>query len=339
MRVVVVGAGRMGALRTEDLAADPRVTQVLLTNRSPVRAVALAARFGAEVLAWERLGEEGADAYVVALATGLHAQVLHTVLARGRPVLCEKPVALTLADTQRAIHLAAETGSELQIGFQRRFDAGLRAARDRIADGRLGTLYSMRLISHDHQPSDAAFIASSGGIFRDLHVHDLDLIAWLTGSPVATVYATTAVREHRRYGELGDGDVSLIHAVTSSGVQASVHGARHDPRGHDVRVEVFGSQDSVTAGLTERTPLLALDGSLVAPAGGSAPVEPYTGFIDRFRDAFRAETTSFVDLVAGGVNRCPPQAALESLRAAIACEVSLARSAPVTVDEITTEAH
>jgi myo-inositol 2-dehydrogenase/D-chiro-inositol 1-dehydrogenase len=250
-------------------------------------------------------------------------------------VLCEKPVGLTLTETQQVIDRAARTGSAIQIGFQRRFDAGLRAVHDRVHDGRLGTLYSVRMMSHDHQPSDAAFIAASGGIFRDLHVHDLDLLAWLTGSPVATVYATATVREHVRYVDAGDADVSLIHAVTESGVQASIHGARHDPRGHDVRVEAFGSRDSVAAGLTERTPLLPLDG----PTAEHPPALPYTGFVDRFREAFRTETSAFLDLVGGAPNPCPPTSALDSLRAAIACELSLRRAEPVRVDEIVTEDH
>lgn len=342
MRVMVVGAGRMGGLRAQDLSADPRVEQVIIANRSPGRAEELAARLGAATLAWERIETAAVDAVVVALATGSHAEILERVLPMGRPVLCEKPIALTLADTRRMIDLAAGHGSALQVGFQRRFDPGFRAVHRRIVHGGLGTLYSLRLLSHDHEPSSAAFIASSGGIFRDLHVHDLDLAAWLTGSPIASVYATIAVREHpqyhvrhhTRFGEVPDGDVALIHAVTASGVQVSIHGARHDPRGHDVRLEVFGSRDSVSAGLTERTPLLTLDDTAVLGGSGGAGTPPYSGFVERFREAFRAETAAFVDLVGGSPNPCPPQSALDGLRAAVACEVSVARMAPVAVSHI-----
>jgi len=338
-RVLVVGAGRMGALRAEDLSNDPRVGQVLVANRSRQRAQALADRLGADVLDWDRIADADVDAVAVTPATSVHGEVLAAVLPAGRPVLCEKPIAMTLSDTQRVIDLAAGHGSAVQVGFQRRFDAGLRAVHERITTGELGTLYSLRLLSHDHEPNDTAFIGSSGGIFRDLHVHDLDLVAWLTGSPVASVYATVAVREHRQYdvrnrtaaGDVPDGDVAVIHAVTGSGVQVSIHGSRHDPRGHDVRLEAFGSKDSVTAGLTERTPLLSLDGA-AAPAQ-----HPYAGFVDRFREAFRAEAAAFVDLIGGGANPCPPQAALESLRAAVACELSVLRGAPVNVTEVATQ--
>ena len=342
MRVLVIGAGRMGALRAEDLAADPRVTQVLVTNRTSERAAQVAASTGATAVPWDDLdaAAAGADAVVVAPATAAHAQVLDRVLPLGRPVLCEKPVATTLAGTRRAVDRAAADGTVVQVGFQRRFDAGLRAMHERASEGALGTLYALRLLSHDHEPVSPEFIASSGGIFRDLAVHDLDLVAWLTGSPVATVHATIAVREHRRFdvrhpgaeGPVPDGDVAVVHAVTASGVQVTLHEARHDPRGHDVRAELYGSADSVAAGLNERTPLLPLDGD-------SLGTTPYGGFVDRFREAFRAETAAFVGVVAGGPNPCPPQAAFDALRAAIGCEVSVLRGEPVDVTTLRAEDH
>ena len=342
MRILVVGAGRMGALRAEDLAADGRVEQVLVTNRTPDRAAAVAAGVGGTAVPWEELARVAADAdgVVVAPATAAHAEVLDVVLPLGRPVLCEKPIATTLAGTRRAVDRAAGHGTAVQVGFQRRFDAGLRAMHDLARTGALGTLYALRLLSHDHEPSSPEFIATSGGIFRDLAVHDLDLVAWLTGSPVASVHATIAVREHPRFdvrhpgaaGPVPDGDVAVVHVVTASGVQVTLHEARHDPRGHDVRAELYGSGDSVAAGLNERTPLLPLDG---APLGTA----PYGGFVDRFRESFRAETAAFVGLVAGGPNPCPPEAAFDALRAAIGCELSVLRGGPVDVTAIRAEDH
>jgi myo-inositol 2-dehydrogenase/D-chiro-inositol 1-dehydrogenase len=334
MRILVVGAGRMGAIRVTDLAADPRVDEVLVTNRTAARAEELAAEHGARVVPWEQATADLADATVVAVGTDAHGDLLEGILRHGRPVLCEKPIALTLTDTQHVIETAAAHGAELQIGFQRRFDSAIRAVHDRIGSGSVGTLYSMTMTAHDHTPSPREFIAGSGGIFRDMHVHDLDLVRWLTGSEVATVHATKAVREHHQYGEFDDADVSSILAVTDSGVQVLITGTRHDARGHDVRLEVHGSLDSVSAGLNARTPLLTMEGDL------RLEDPPYTGFVDRFRDAFRQETAAFVSLAAGGTaNPCPPDSALESLRIAIACEESVRRGAPVIVSEISTAEH
>ena len=330
MRVLVIGAGRMGAIRVEDLVADPRVDEVLVANRTPEHATALAARFGAQTVPWTSAAEAPADAVVVAVGTDAHEALLGSVLPRGQAVLCEKPIALTLSGTQAVIDTAAAHGTDLQIGFQRRFDAAIRAVRDDIASGRLGTLYSLTMTAHDHTPSQRAFIAGSGGIFRDMHVHDLDLVRWLTGGEVATVYATKTVREHRDYADFDDADVSAIHAVTVGGVPVLITGTRHDALGHDVRLEAFGSLDSVSAGLNARTPLRTMERDL------PLNVDPYTGFVDRFRDAFRNETHSFVSLALGEIaNPCPPDSALESLRLAIACEQSAASGTPVDVTQVT----
>lgn len=329
MKVLVIGAGRMGAIRVEDLVADPRVTEVCVTNRNDHKADELATRFAATAVPWTDRALVEADAVVVAVGTDAHEAVLEEVLPRGVAVLCEKPIAMTIDGTQRSIDRAITSGSRLQIGFQRRFDAPIRAVHDAIARGEVGTVYSLTMTSHDHTPSAREFIAGSGGIFRDLHVHDFDLVRWLTGSEIDTVVATKSVREHVDYADFGDADVSSVIAVTTSGIQAVISGTRHDARGHDVRLEAFGSKDSVSAGLNARTPLRTIEGDLAFSDA------PYGGFVDRFRDAFRTETAAFVSFAGGEIdNPCPADSALESLRIAIACEQSIATGTVVRVSEV-----
>jgi myo-inositol 2-dehydrogenase / D-chiro-inositol 1-dehydrogenase len=319
----------MGAIRVEDLVADPRVTQVIIANRSEAKARDLAATWGAETIGWDQVTDAVADAVVVAVGTDAHDHILTGVLPQGIPVLCEKPIALTLDETAAAIALANSSGSPLQIGFQRRFDEAIRGVYDTIRSGGMGTLYSMTMASRDHTPSHKDFIPGSGGIFRDLHVHDFDLVRWLTGSDIESVFATKQVREYQDYAECDDADVSAISLTTVSGVQVVITGARHDAVGHDVRLEVFGSADSVSAGLNSRTPIRTMEGDL------GLNTDPYTGFVDRFRDAFRRETNSFVSLAAGEIeNPTPPDSALESLRVAIACEKSIEEHRAIAVADI-----
>jgi myo-inositol 2-dehydrogenase/D-chiro-inositol 1-dehydrogenase len=333
MHVAVIGAGRMGAIRAEDLASDPRVTALTITNRTLKRAEDLATRVHANVAPWAEATAIDADGYVMAVATHAHTDILESILATGKPVLCEKPIALTLAETERMMDIATRHGTPLQVGFQRRFDPGMRAAYESVTSGAIGTVYDMVLASRDHTPPQAEFLDGSGGIFRDLHVHDFDIVQWITGSPIATIFATRAIRGEGAYAEFDDADVTRITLVTESDVQASIAGARHNALGHDVRIEVYGSKDSLSAGLTPRTPLHTLDDA----DSLNLNQDPYTGFIDRFRDAFRAETTAFVDLLAGGPNPCPPDAALESLRAAIACERSVASAMPIHLRDVQTD--
>ncbi len=332
MRILVIGAGRMGEIRATDLSADSRVDEVLITNRTAPRAEHLADRLGAITVSWDQAATTEADAYVMALATDAHGHLLEALLRHGKPILCEKPIALTIADTEQICARVEETKTQMQIGFQRRFDDGIGRVHRAIGDGELGHLYDLVLASRDHTPPSQEFLPGSGGIFRDLHVHDLDLVAWLAGSPIATVQATRAIRGEGHYADFNDADITRIIAVTESGVPASVSGARHNARGHDVRLEAFGSKDSLSAGITARTPLHTVDGPEVG-----IDHDPYTGFIDRFREAFRAETAAFVDLVLGGANPCPPQAALDAMRAAVACEVSVRTGRTVHVKDIADE--
>jgi myo-inositol 2-dehydrogenase/D-chiro-inositol 1-dehydrogenase len=319
----------MGAIRVEDLVADPRVTEVLITNRNADKAAALAHTWGASVLPWEQATAPVADAVVVAVGTDGHHPILSAVLPHGLPVLCEKPIALTLEDTASVIELANRSGSTLQIGFQRRFDEAIRGVHQAIHSGNIGTLYSMTMASRDHTPSPKEFIPGSGGIFRDLHVNDFDLVRWLNVSEVATVFAMKQVREYQDYAAYDDADVSSIQLTTVSGVQVVITGARHDALGHDVRLEVFGSADSVCAGLNLRTPLRSMEGDL------ALCTNPYTGFVDRFREAFRQETQSFVSVALGEIeNPTPPDSAWESLRIAIACEESIQSQRAISVADM-----
>lgn len=352
MRIVVVGAGRMGAIRAEDLAADGRVDEIVIANRNPERAVELAARVadaalgqGASAAAsmpqvstapWGEWPD--ADAYAVTTATDTHADLLEQLVPRGRPLLIEKPLAMTLEETDALIALAGDV--TMQVGFQRRFDAGLRRIREAIESGRLGTLYSLTLTAHDIAPGSPEFIAGSGGTFRDMLVHDLDMARWLGGSEISTVYATGTVRHHPDYAAAGDHDVVAAHVTLASGVPVLISGTRHDPVGHDIRAEAFGSLDSMAAGLNPRTPLRAADDDSERLVGAflsddELEVDTYGGFMDRFRDAFTAETSAFVDVVRGErANPCTPQDARAALAAAIACELSAREGRVVETAEI-----
>jgi myo-inositol 2-dehydrogenase / D-chiro-inositol 1-dehydrogenase len=352
MRIVVVGAGRMGVIRAEDLAADGRVDEIVITNRNPERATELAARVAdaarrdgtsAQVLTlevstapWGELPE--ADAYAVTTATDTHADLLEQLVPRGKPLLIEKPLAMTLEETDELIALAADV--IMQVGFQRRFDAGLRRMKEAIESGRLGTLYSLTLTAHDIAPGSPEFIAGSGGTFRDMLVHDLDQARWLGGSEIATVYATGTVRHHPEYAAASDYDVVAAHLTLASGVPVLISGTRHDPVGHDIRAEAFGSLDSMAAGLNPRTPLRAADDDSERLVGAflsddELEVDTYHGFMDRFRDAFTAETSAFVDVVRGErANPCTPQDARAALAAAIACELSAREGRVVEMAEI-----
>ena len=329
MRIAVFGAGRMADIRIEDMSQDSRISKIAVINRSPQKAEALKAKYGIEIVTEKDFRAENFDSYMITTGTSHHATALNLVIGPKRKIFCEKPIALELSETDEVLQHVKKSGAEMQVGFQRRFDPPIAKAKELIESGSVGTLYHLRFMSNDIEPSSREFLAGSGGIFRDLHVHDFDLAEWLCGEQIVEVYASRRVREFRQYAEFEDGDVSLIHALTASGVQISISGTRHDPRGHDVRFEVFGSKDSISAGLAPRTPLNLLDSGIALSA------KPYSGFVDRFREAFKHETKAYVDWISGvRENPCAPESARSGICIAIACEISAREKRVVNVGEV-----
>jgi myo-inositol 2-dehydrogenase / D-chiro-inositol 1-dehydrogenase len=328
MRVGVFGLGRMGVRRAELLREHDAVDDLIVSNRAEERGRDTARALDARWLPIAEALDAPLDAAVLATATATHAGFVEHLVGRGVPVLCEKPLAVTVAESRRLADLIAQSGVPVQMGFQRRHDPAYRAARDAVATGALGTLYSVRLVAHDAEPSPEDYIPTSGGIFRDMHVHDFDLVRWLTGDEVVQVFATGAVRRWERFARHDDVDTTAIVLSTESGIPVAVTGARHDPLGYDSRAELFGSEDSITVGLTASSPLRAVE--------GGAPEQPTpTGFLDRFEAAFRAETNTFVEVARdGAANPCAPEEAVEAMRLAEACDRSWREGRAVAVQEI-----
>jgi myo-inositol 2-dehydrogenase/D-chiro-inositol 1-dehydrogenase len=322
----------MARFRARALVEHPEVEWVALASPERVRAEEAARASGAHaaVTADEALAEE-LDGVVVSSATADHPAQIAACVERRLPLLSEKPIAPTLEESRALAEQAERAGVALQIGFQRRFDAGFRAAHERIASGAVGTLYSIRLASHDHEPPPEHFVPTSGGMFRDLHVHDFDLARWLSGEEVDSVYALGALRTCWDYFRRdGDVDTTAIVLRMESGLPVLIGGGRHDPLGHEVRAEVYGSEDTIAVGLDGRTPLRSLEDGMPPP-----PERPYAGFLDRFAPAFRAETAAFVDVVLGRRdNPMPPGAAVAATRVAVACERSYAANRAVAVAEV-----
>jgi myo-inositol 2-dehydrogenase / D-chiro-inositol 1-dehydrogenase len=319
----------MGAFRARALAEHPEVEEVFVGSHHSERARQLSDVVGGRGGTIDEVLDEELDALVISTATAEHPAHVAAGAERRLPMLCEKPISIDLGDTEATIEVVREAGVELQIAFMRRFDAGFRGARELISTGTAGTLYSLRMCAHDHEPADERYIATSGGIFCDLHVHDFDMARWLTGREVKEVFATGTVRAWEAYGRQDDVDTSAMVLTLDDGLPVVITGSRHDPIGYDFRAEVLGSGDSIVVGVDNRTPVHS-----VQPGAPPPPADPYRGFLDRFRDAFIAETAAFVDLVLGrGPNLCPPEEALSALRVAVACDRSWRERRVVGLEE------
>jgi myo-inositol 2-dehydrogenase/D-chiro-inositol 1-dehydrogenase len=306
MRIAVLGTGRMAELRVPRLLRGD--AEVLVAGGDRERTAAAAERLGAVPSTVRDALAAQPDGVVVASATDQHLEQLLAAAELGVPVLCEKPIALTVDDTRAAVR--ALEGAVVQVGFQRRFDPSIAAAREAA----VGTLYSIRITARDAEPAEEHYIPGSGGIFRDMHVHDFDIARWISGREVATVYAVGAVRGFERFARHGDADTTAVVLTRDDGMPVTIDGSRHDPRGYDVRIELLGSEDAISVG----------------------PAELPRSFAERFAGAFAAETDAFLALVrdGGGESPCPPESALEALRVAVACDISRAEGRAVEMSEV-----
>ncbi|MFB4309056.1 Gfo/Idh/MocA family oxidoreductase [Actinomadura sp. GTD37] len=332
MRIGLAGAGRIGARHAAALTALPEVDALVIADADAARARDLAARLPSGARALGAVGDlfaAGLDGLVVAAATDAHAALVDRAVTARIPVFCEKPLASDIDGTFQVVRAAAAAGVPVQVGFQRRFDAGNAAAREALASGRLGWLHTVRSCSFDPSPPPAGYVPSSGGLFRDCVIHDLDLIRFVTGREVVRVMAAGANRGEDFFRECGDVDTGSAMLVLDDGTLGSVSATRYNAAGYDARLELFGSKDSVVTGMDDRTPATPL------PERGVEPVPAYSGFMDRFSDAYDAELQAFVDVAAGRrANPCPPEDALEACYLAEACELSMREGRIVATDEV-----
>ncbi len=330
MRVGLVGAGRIGVLHAGTLSDNPRVARLVVADVDRVRARQVADKVGAEVAAVGELFEGHADAVVIAAATSTHAELVHRGLDAGIPVFCEKPLAMDAAGTREVLAHAKASGGSLQVGFQRRFDAGYRAARAAVRDGQLGWIHSVYATTFDPVPPPADYIATSGGIFRDCLIHDFDILRFVTGREVVSVFAAGGNKGAAFFAEAGDVDTATVSLLLDDGTVATVLGGRYNGAGYDVRFEVHGSGATIAVGLDAQAPLRSAEPGVSWPEG-----RPYASFFERFQAAYATELGDFVAHALGGIpNPCPPEDALEALYVAEAASLSLARGEPVPVDEV-----
>jgi myo-inositol 2-dehydrogenase/D-chiro-inositol 1-dehydrogenase len=328
MRIGVIGVGRMGRVHAMSLSEIAEV-EVLVADADQARAAEVGAELGIHVVGGVQELIAECDAIVVAAATDAHAALVHAAADAALPTFCEKPISLDLESTAGVVAHVEKSGIPFMMGFQRRFDPGYLAVHNLVRDGAIGSVYVVRMAGHDPAPPHEAYIAASGGIFRDFSVHDFDAIRFVTGQEVVSVYADGDVVEFPVFRKYGDVDTAAAVLRLSRGSMGILSVTRHDALGYDIRMELIGSRDSVAVGWDDRTPLRS------AEPGGPAPSDPYRDFQDRFRAAYRAEMAHFVQVAAGREESpCTAQDALEALRIAVACDRSRAERRPVLLEEV-----
>jgi len=329
VKIALIGAGTIGRLHGRLIAARPGVDAVIVHDMVPTAAAGLAAEIGGQAIDTVEEALERADAVVIAASTAAHATLVRAAVERGRPTFVEKPLAFDLEESLELVDLIERTGVPVQVGFQRRFDPAYMEARRLVESGELGRLYLVRLIAHDAEPPPDHYIPTSGGLFRDSTIHDFDAIRFVTGADVDEVVAVGTVRVSDVFSRHGDVDTAGAILTMADGSLGVLSQTRHNPRGYDIRMELVGSRDAVSVGVSPRTPSRSLEPDAPSPGVG------WESFLTRFERAYRAELAAFLPVARGErPSPCTARDGLEAMRIAVAATRSARQRAPVLVADV-----
>jgi len=333
-RIALLGCGRIGQMHADNIATHPMTELAGVYDIHSPSSVSVSERLAVPVYESPEdiFGSADVDAVLIATATPTHADFIEAAVAANKSVLCEKPIDLDL----RRVNLCAErikgTKVTLQLGFNRRFDPGHRAARQAVLDGDIGDLHQVILTSRDPGMPPKVYYESAGGLFRDMTIHDFDLARFMLGEEPVEVFAIGGrLIDAPMMDALDDHDTAMVILRTASGKQCHINNSRTSTYGYDQRVELMGSTGMVQS--DNRTPngLKRFNG---VQADASLPYEEF--FIERYKQSFDNELDAFAKAVRAGE---PAEVGFEDGRKALvlaeAAYKSLKEKRMVQIEEVT----
>jgi myo-inositol 2-dehydrogenase/D-chiro-inositol 1-dehydrogenase len=290
--IALIGGGRIGKIHAANAAAHPALSLKYIIDPFADAAGALATRYGASATTLEAaLADPAIAGVIVASPTDQHLAHCMQAAAAGKSIFCEKPGALRGARARPAAGALAK--ARLFVGFNRRFDPSFRALRQKLQAGAIGNLETLHIISHDPAPPPVSYIKVSGGLFKDMTIHDFDVARWLLAEPIVEVYAMAACLVDPAIGATEDVDTAKVLLRTASGRMALISNSRRSGYGYDQRIEAFGSGGSVRVdNLTTTT--VAVWGEEGATR---APFQNF--FLERYAEAYRLEMDHFAAVLQG----------------------------------------
>jgi myo-inositol 2-dehydrogenase / D-chiro-inositol 1-dehydrogenase len=295
LRFGVLGAGRIGKVHARTIVASGKAKVAYLADALPKAAEDLASEVGAKVASVEDIIKaKDVDAILIATPTPFHAEQIEAGSNAGKAVLCEKPVSLSVERIEQCLKTVEKNKTTLMIGFNRRFDTSFAALQKRLRDGAVGNVELATIISRDPAPPPASYVKSSGGIFRDMMIHDFDLARFLVGEEFVVVNALGSALVDKVIGDEGDCDTAAVQMQTASGKICVITNSRRATYGYDQRIEVHGSKGMLRAGNVHNTTVE------VATADGFQGDPILHFFTERYGQAYANEVLSFIDAVASG---------------------------------------
>jgi myo-inositol 2-dehydrogenase/D-chiro-inositol 1-dehydrogenase len=326
--VAIFGAGRIGQIHARNAAAQPELTLKYVVDPNRAAADALARQTGAKVVDMDAaLGDGSVSGVIIASATNAHLDQALLAASAGKAIFCEKPLDLDLARARSAAPQLCH--AVMLVGFNRRFDPHFVALKARIESNAIGKLESLNIVSHDPAPPPVSYIRTSGGLFKDMAIHDFDMARWLLGEEPTEVFASASCLIDPAIGAAGDVDTARTLLRTATGRLCVISNTRRSGYGYDQRIEAFGS-----AG-TARADNVLMSTVTTSTERGSASDALQNFFLERYAEAYRSEMRHFLDILRDG--RTPSVGYLDgvaSLALAEAAVLSVKRNAPVIVASV-----
>lgn len=330
LRFGLLGAGRIGKVHAGAIRNDNNATLVAVADAVPAAAEAIAREHGCDIRSIEAIADSpDIDAVVICTPTDTHADLIELFARKGKAVFCEKPIDLSLQRVKDCLKVVEETGAVLMVGFNRRFDPDFMAVKGAIDQGTIGNVEMVTIASRDPGAPPMDYIRRSGGIFRDMTIHDFDMARWLLGEEPETVMAQASVLTDPAIGEAGDYDSVNVILRTPSGRQAIITNSRRATYGYDQRIEVLGSRGAVAAENHREAHIE------IATAQGFTRPPLLNFFMTRYVAAYANEIAAFVRAVReGGATPTTGEDGLRALALADAALKSAQEGRAVRVSEI-----
>ncbi|MGR3616187.1 MAG: inositol 2-dehydrogenase [Paracoccaceae bacterium] len=329
-RIALLGAGRIGQVHAHAISRTPGAELTAVADAFPDAAQAVAEKYGCEIREIDAIAVAGdIDAVIICTPTDTHADLIEQFARAGKAIFCEKPVDLSIERVMVCLKVVEETGSQMMIGFNRRFDPHFIAVHDAISQGRIGAIEQITITSRDPGLPPKSYVAVSGGIFRDMTIHDFDMARFLLGEEIDTVFATASALVDPSVRDLGDYDTASVTMTTPTGKQVVILNSRRASYGYDQRIEVHGSDGMVQAENQRPADIL------IANSAGFSQPPLHDFFMTRYTAAYEAEISHFLSALQAGTPLSPSgKDGLESLRLAEAALRSVAQGRTVALDEI-----
>jgi myo-inositol 2-dehydrogenase/D-chiro-inositol 1-dehydrogenase len=292
VRFALLGAGRIGKVHAKAVSGNASAKLIAVADAFPAAAQAIASAYGCEVSTIEAIeAAKDIDAVVICTPTDTHADLIERFARAGKAIFCEKPIDLDVDRVKACIKVVSETNGKLMVGFNRRFDPHFMAVRQVIDDGKIGSVEMVTITSRDPGAPPVDYIKRSGGIFRDMTIHDFDMARFLLGEEPVTVSATAAVLVDKAIGDAGDYDSVSVLLQTASGKQAMISNSRRATYGYDQRIEIHGSMGMVAA---ENQRPFSIE---VANGDGYTRPPLHDFFMTRYTEAYANEIAAFITAI------------------------------------------